>query len=126
MWDDLIVLLKTIKKTFHITKGGKNLIRFANKLIGQRKKNHMKNVCPKVASFFFLCLFDFEIVSPLDLWNNTPYVMIKKSVLFFEEKVILLSYCPFHIFLDDLSVYLKTNFRKAKRDRSSIFGILDN
>ena len=51
--------------------------------------------------------------------------MIKKSVLFFEEKVILLSYCPFHIFLDDLSVYLKTNFRKAKRDRSPIFGILD-
>ena len=46
-------------------KGGRNITTFANKLIGQRKISQ-ENVFPKSRQIFFLCLFDFHIVSPVN------------------------------------------------------------
>ena len=83
---------------------------------------------------FLLCLFVFKSVSPVNKSNQSFEIDkyqhlcndLKIYVVIFYEKILLISYCPFSIFLKNGPVYSSSYFHKTKRDRSLLFFIIDN
>ena len=94
-----------LKSNLVKSKGGRNLIPLANNLVGQRQKFTGKISAQKWPDF--LCLFDFQIVSPV---NQSYWVFkinkqhslckdLKSLSLTVRKKTFIEYYCTFLVYL---------------------------
>ena len=105
------------------TKGGRSLFLFAKKQHNKTKKTFTGKSCAQKWPGFFICLFDYQKISPVKFIIATRSLdfIIKHSLCNdrkknFVKKIFFWVICPLSIFLD-FSVYLKSNFAKTERDR---------